>query len=142
VREIPQLAFPCINELLPVLDAHHPVNLTLSGVGLHLENGNSSPLLVGSIFVDVSLGIFCTVKDLSQLPVLTVKSMLEALCVIIYKHDFESKILQHLQQNLRRAVMRALELMLQDISYELRQLALSVTQAFIKRWHSFMGSLV
>jgi hypothetical protein len=142
VREIPQLAFPCISELLSVLDAHHPVNLAPSAMGSHTEDGHSSPLLVGSIFVDVSLGMFCTVRDFSSLPVLTAKSMLEALVIIIYKHDFESRTLKHLQQNLRRAVMRALELLLQDISYELRQLALSITQAFIKRWHSFMGSLL
>ncbi|RDB21389.1 hypothetical protein Hypma_011626 [Hypsizygus marmoreus] len=143
VSEIPEIAHPCVYQLLPVLDAHHPVELTPSAMaGANILDERPVPVLVGSIFVDVSLAMFCTVRDLSSLPVSTLKSLLETICVIIYKHDFESRALRHLQQTLRRAVMRALDILSEDISYDLRQLALSVTQAFIRRWHNFMGSIV
>lgn len=143
VRELPDIAFPCVAELLTVLDSPHPFDLSSSAMGgPYTEESDSTPLLVGSIFVDVSLGMLCHIKDLLSLPVLILKSLLESLVVIIHKHDFESRPLKHLQNTLRRAVVRALELLLLDISYEIRQIALSVVQAFIKRWPSFMGSLV
>lgn len=139
VEEIPEIALPCVGELLQVLDSSHTVESTPSG-GSH--DGKGNPTLVGSAFVDVSLAIFSSVKETMALPTLTVKSMLEALCIIIYKHDFENIALRHLQPNLRKAVVGSLHLMLQDVSYELRQLALSVAQAFVKRWNSIMGSTV
>jgi hypothetical protein len=143
VPEIPELSLPCIHGLLSVLDAYHTVDLShFSMVGANEQDERPLSLLIGSVFVDVSLVIFCTIRQLSALPVLASKALLETLCVIIYKHDFESQALRHLQQSLRRAVLRALDIMSQDISYELRQLALSVVQAFIKRCHPFMGSVV
>ncbi|KAJ6630829.1 hypothetical protein B0H10DRAFT_1938967 [Mycena sp. CBHHK59/15] len=133
---IPDASLPCVNELLAVLDAPHSINADLPGL-----DAPSSSLLVGSTLVDVSLNLFCT-GDLLSLPILTLKSMVESLGVIIYKHNFEHRQMKHLQPTLRRAVLRALELMLDDISYEIRQLALSVTQAFIKRWPALTGSIV
>ncbi|KAF9464728.1 hypothetical protein BDZ94DRAFT_1255766 [Collybia nuda] len=142
-KEIPDLALPCISSLLPVLDAYHYINLSPSNMaGANEHDDRPSPVLVGSIFVDVLLTLFCTVRDLPSLPPLTLKIMLETLCVIIYKHDFESRPLRHLQQLLRRAVLRAQDVLAQDASFEIRQLALSATQAFIKRWHGFMGSII
>ncbi|KAJ6502509.1 hypothetical protein C8R45DRAFT_976826 [Mycena sanguinolenta] len=135
-RHIPEPSLPCVNELLSVLDAPHAVNLDLPGA-----DSVSSTFLVGSTFVDISLNLFCT-GELLMLPVLTLKSLVEALGVIIYKHNFEHRLMRHLQPTLRRAVQRALELMLDDISYEVRQLALSVTQAFIKRWPAYTGSII
>lgn len=135
-QHIPEASLPCVNELLSVLDAPHVVNLEPSGV-----EPVSSTFLVGSALVDVSLNLFCT-GDLLSLPISSLKSMVESLGVIIYKHDFEHRRMKHLQPTLRRAVMRALELMLDNISYEIRQLALSVTQAFIKRWPAYTGSIV
>lgn len=54
--------------------------------------------------------------------------------IIIYKHDFDARPLQHLRKLLRHAVRRAMEITLQEISYEIRQMALSVVHAYIKRW--------
>ncbi|KAJ7235476.1 hypothetical protein B0H12DRAFT_1141671 [Mycena haematopus] len=135
-QHIPEPSLPCVNELLCVLDAPHVINLDLPGT-----DPVSSTFLVGSTFVDISLNLFCT-GELLMLPVLTLKSLVELLGVIIYKHNFEHRRMRHLQPTLRRAVQRALELMLDDISYEVRQLALSVTQAFIKRWPAYTGSLI
>ena len=143
VFQIPELSLPCVHSLLPVLDACHSVELPhFAMVGANEPDEKPLSLLVGSVFVDMALTMFCTIRDLTALPVLTLKALLETLCVIIYKHDFESQGLRHLQQALRRAVLRALDILSQDISYEMRQLALAVIQAFIKRWHTFMGSIV
>ncbi|KAJ7111596.1 hypothetical protein C8R43DRAFT_935944 [Mycena crocata] len=135
-KHIPDASLPCVNELLSVLDAPHVMSLEPPGV-----DPAASTYLVGSTLVDVSLNLFCT-GDLLSLPILTLKSMVESLGVIIYKHNFEHKQMKHLQPTLRRAVLRALELMLDNISYEIRQLALSVTQAFIKRWPAYTGSII
>ncbi|KAJ7632645.1 hypothetical protein FB45DRAFT_913016 [Roridomyces roridus] len=129
---LPEASLPCVNELLSVLDAPHTISL---------DPSVASTFLVGSNFVDVSLNLFCT-GDLLALPIHTLKTLVESLGVIIYKHDFEHKNLRHLQPTLRRAVLRALELMLDNVSYEIRQLALSITQAFINRWPAYTGALI
>lgn len=135
-QHIPDVYLPCVTELLSVLDAPHTVCLEASGV-----DAVSSTYLVGSTLVDVALNLLCT-GDLFSLPILTLKGLVESLGVCIYKHDFEHKRMKHLQPMLRRAVLRALELMLDDVSYEIRQVTLSTTQAFIKRWPAYTGSVV
>lgn len=143
IGEIPEIALPCINQLLRVFDAPHPIQLNpWTMVGRQAQDERVVSILVGSVFVDMFLVMFCSVKDSLSLPLLTFKSMLETLCVIIYKHDFESTALKHLQKTLRHAVLQVLNILSEDISYDLRQLALSITQAFIKRWPTFMGSTV
>ncbi|CAK5277405.1 unnamed protein product [Mycena citricolor] len=128
-QHIPENFLPCVNELFMLLDAPHP-----------LEHNDAS-FLVGSAFADVILNLICT-GDLMSLPVLTLKSLVESLGVTLYKHNFDHRRLKHLQPSLRRAVLRVLELMLDDVSYEIRQLCLSATQAFIKRWPAYTGSIV
>ncbi|KAH0583846.1 hypothetical protein H2248_009444 [Termitomyces sp. 'cryptogamus'] len=143
VSEINDIAFPCVNQLLSVMDASHTVDIpSYVMAGSNDLDERPVSILVGSAFIDVFLVMFCSVKDLNTLPILTCKNMLETLCIVIYKHDFESRVLKHLQQALRRAVMRALDCLAQDISYDLRQLALYVVNAFVKRWHSIMGSFI
>ncbi|KDQ60796.1 hypothetical protein JAAARDRAFT_173016 [Jaapia argillacea MUCL 33604] len=137
---IPELAFPCVNELLATLDAFHPFNLAPSAMGgPYAADDTTTPLLIGGIFVDVMLSLISETEDLVSLPFVTAKTMLEAVLVIIYKHDFETKPLKHLSGELRKAVRRVMTTLLQDISYELRQLALSICQAYIKRWHMVSG---
>lgn len=139
VSEIPELAFPCIEGLVSVLDATHLLTLPSSTFG---TIGEQSRFLVGSIFLDVSLSIVATAKDLTVFPVLTLKSLLESVYIIIHKHDFESKHLGPQQAILRRAVLRTVEMLSKDISYDVRHVALSVCQAFIKQCQNFMGSVV
>lgn len=143
LEAVPEVAFPCVNELSQVLDALRPFKLAPSTMsGPYADDDDPWPLLVGSIFVDVSLAIFCGVNDLLSLPIQTLKAMLESLLIIIYKHDLESKPLKNLQNNLRKAVRRAMELLLMGVCYELRQLALSCIQAFVKRWPALVGSII
>ncbi|KAF7323012.1 hypothetical protein HMN09_00080900 [Mycena chlorophos] len=126
---VPDASLPCLNELLSVLDSPHVIA------------SEQHSYLVGSRLADVALNLFCT-GELQLLPTLTLKSLVESLGVIIYKHDFEGRHLKHLQPTLRKAVLRALDLMLEDVSYEIRQLALSATQAFVKRWPAFIGTIL
>ncbi|TFK42558.1 hypothetical protein BDQ12DRAFT_676416 [Crucibulum laeve] len=143
ILDVPESTLPCIDELVTVLDTRHLVELPSSVMGNGRDyDERSSHVLVGSAFVDVSLTMLSTMEELQDIPAPTLKSLLEGLYIIIYKYDFESRMLGHLQPSLRKAVSRVLGLLLQDISYELRHLVLSIIQAFVKRWHSFMGSII
>ncbi|KAI9509630.1 hypothetical protein F5148DRAFT_1367050 [Russula earlei] len=113
---------PCMDELLSVLDASHTFSLVASAMTEQLPpNDAPATLLVGSIFVD---------------------RLIESLLVIMFKHDMESRPLKHLQGNLRRAVLRVLNLVPTGLSYEIRQLALTVAQTYIKLWPNTSGSFV
>jgi hypothetical protein len=140
---VSEQGIPCVNQLPIILDAGHPFELAPSAVGgPYVEDDTQYSLLVGTIFVDVSLTILSLTTNLLSLPVLTIKSMLESLMIIIYKHDLDAKPLKHLHGSLMRAVRRAMELVSQDISYEIRELALSVIQAYVKRWPTIRNVFV
>ncbi|KAI0062284.1 hypothetical protein BV25DRAFT_1804358 [Artomyces pyxidatus] len=140
---IPEYVWACIDELLPVLDAAHPFSVSASAMtGSYSTDDTQSSLLIGSPFVDVVLALINEMKDLLSAPFLSTKTLLECLMVIVYKHDMESKPLKHLQGNLRQAVRRMLSITLAPVSYDLRQLALSVIQAYVKRWPNAVGSFV
>ncbi|KAF8964709.1 hypothetical protein BDZ97DRAFT_1815206 [Flammula alnicola] len=143
ITEISESAYPCIEELPHVVDAPYYAKLTHSALGIadHREDEIAS-VLIGSAFLDASLCILGTLRNLSSLPVLTLKCVLEALYITIHKYDFDDASFQHLQPLLRRAILRSIELLSQDISYELRQLALSIAQASIKKWHTFLGATI
>jgi len=143
IAEISELAYPCVEELVHVVDAPHSVNLPLSALGITDDNEEKTvSVLVGSVFLDSTLCIISTLRDLSSLPVLTLKSVLETLYIIIHKYDFDDHSFQHMQPLFRRAILRAMELLSKDVSYELRQLALSIAQSSIKKWHTFLGATI
>ncbi|TFY77906.1 hypothetical protein EWM64_g6106 [Hericium alpestre] len=140
---IPGYSWPCISELFFVLDAPHPLAFAPSAMRvISATDEGSSTLLIGSIFVDVVLTLWNVSEDILSLPFLCVKHLLEALVVAIYKHDMESPPLKHLQGSLRRAVRKVMDIALNKVSYEIRQLALSVAQAYAKRWPSAAGGFV
>ena len=135
----------CMDELLSVLDASHPFSVVASAMTESLPpNDAPASLLIGSIFVDVSLALITGSEDsdLLNLPFLTIKRLIECLLVVMYKHDMGSRPLRHLQGTLRKAVRRVLNLVLTGISYELRQLCLTVAQTYIKLWPNTSGSFV
>ncbi len=133
----------CMDELLSVLDASHPFSVVASAMTESTPpNDVPAPLLVGSIFVDVLLALITGSEDLLDLPFLTTKRLFECLLVVMYKHDMGSRPLRHLQGNLRQAVRRVLNFVPTGISYELRQLSLSVAQTHIKLWPNASGSLI
>ncbi|TFK54850.1 hypothetical protein OE88DRAFT_1674178 [Heliocybe sulcata] len=129
-------ALPCIAEFPALFDAFHPFELAPSAVGgPFFQDETPAPLLIGSIFIDVLLALI-NKQDLSRTPGSTAKRLLEALLIVIYKHDFDSRPLKHFGPDLRQAVRRAMDVMLLDVAHELRQLALSVCSAYIKCWGS------
>lgn len=134
---------PCMDELLTVLDASHPFSLVASAMTESLPPSDApASLLVGSIFVDIPLALITGSEDLLDLPILTTKRLIECLLLVMYKHDMESLPLRHLQGNLRRAIRRVLNLVPTKLSYELRQLALTVAQTYVKLWPNTAGSFV
>ncbi|KAJ4487923.1 hypothetical protein J3R30DRAFT_3280032 [Lentinula aciculospora] len=139
LKTIPSVAYPCISHLFVLLDAHHPLSITdaeLQG----FVNDHAWPLLVGSPYVDILLRLFDS--KIHGLPGLTLKSLLESLAVVIYKHNIENVYLRHLQPQLKRAVSRVQEIMHEDIEYECRQVALSVVQSYIKKSQGSLRSFV
>lgn len=139
--EIAELTLPCIDGLMALLDAFHHLDIPPSAM-TGSEDDEPSKLLVGSIFVDVILSLFNQIDDFATLPFLTAKALLQSLTIIVYKHDLESRPLHHLRDNLRKAIRKATDLLLLDISYELRQLALSVCQAYLKRWPFYASNIL
>lgn len=143
ITDISESAYPCVEELVRVIDAPHYAKLPYTALGI--PNGPDDKtinVLVGSTFLDASLCILWKLRDLSSLPVLTLKSALEALHIAIHKYDFEDRLFRHLQPLLRGAILRATGLLSKDISYEIRQLSLSIAHASIKKWHTFLGATV
>lgn len=136
-------ASPCMDELLTVLDASHPFSLVASAM-TESSPPNDAPasLLIGSIYVDIPLALITGTENLHDLPILTTKRLIECLLIVMYKHDMESLPLRHLQGNLRRAVRQALNLVPTKLGYELRQLALTVAQTYVKLWPNTAGSFV
>uniref|UniRef100_A0A8H8CNC3 Phorbol-ester/DAG-type domain-containing protein n=1 Tax=Psilocybe cubensis TaxID=181762 RepID=A0A8H8CNC3_PSICU len=143
ISDMPESAYPCVEELLRVIDAPQSAKLPYAAIGI--SNGPDDKTinaLIGSVFLDASLCILGKLRELSSLPVLTLKCALETLYIAIQKYDFEDRLFRHLQPLLRGAVLRTIELLSKDISYELRQLSLSIAQASIKKWHTFLGATV
>lgn len=140
---IPQAAYPCINELMLSLDSTQSYDLVSSVMGSRYNDDEApASLLVGSMFVDVFLETFIHCDKIETLPALTLKNLLKSLIIVIYKHDFDSRPLKPHQVLLRRALKRSLDLLLFDISYDLRQLVLTASTAFIKRWPNLIGNFV
>lgn len=140
---IPQQALSCVNEFARVLDAPHPFDLPPSLMNSPFtEDDRPCRVLIGSIWMDVVLCAFCATDEPLELPALTLKSLLEALMAMIYKHDFDSPALRHLDVLLRKALKKTLDLLLVDLSYDLRQVALSVIETYIKRGSAISGALV
>ncbi|EIN07352.1 hypothetical protein PUNSTDRAFT_144852 [Punctularia strigosozonata HHB-11173 SS5] len=135
LQVIPASSYPCIGELVKVLDAFYPFDVTPSDMGRSgVDEESPSKLLAGSIFIDLVLAIFLELRDLDSLPLTVIKQLLECLLIIIYKHDFDSKSLINLRSVLNRAAKRVLGLVVSDTSYQIRQLALTVCTEFIKRF--------
>ncbi|OAX44683.1 hypothetical protein K503DRAFT_196614 [Rhizopogon vinicolor AM-OR11-026] len=140
---VPRQSLPCVNEFARILDAPHPFDLPPSLMNSPFsDDDRPCRVLIGSIWIDVVLGAFCAVDELLELPALTLKSLLEALMAMIYKHDFNSPALRHLDVLLRKALKRTLDLLLVDLSYDSRQVALSVIEIYIKRGSAISGALV
>jgi hypothetical protein len=144
IDEIFETSFSCMEQLVHVVDSPHSIELPHSALGIVDDHDDkTSTVLVGSIFVDATLCMVCTLRDLPALPVLTLKNTLESLYIIIQKYDFEDTLFRHLQPLLRKSILRIMELLSKThISYELRLLAITIAQTTIRRFYTFLGSSV
>lgn len=133
ISGVNEYSLPCIQGLMVLMDAYRPFEISPSAI-TGAEDDTPSKLLVGSLVVDVVISLFNKVQDLTTLPALHLKTLFRTIIIIIYKHDFESAPLRHLREPLRRAVRRTSDLLISDLSYELRQLVLSVVQSYMKKW--------
>ena len=142
IAEIEEAAYPCIEELVHVIDAPYYLKVPQSALGItDIYEDEQANVLIGSVFLDAILTMLGTIRKPASLPVLTLKSLLEALYIIIHKYDFGIAPLDHLQTPLLKAILRTVEMISQDLSYELRQLSLSIAQVSISKCHTFLGAV-
>ncbi|KAF5358295.1 hypothetical protein D9756_001552 [Leucocoprinus leucothites] len=144
VSFIPELAYPCIGSLISVLDSYHKVELPTPTITTILHDDEKEvEVLIGTAFADIPLSILATYDGILLLPVLVIKHLLEAVHVIVYKHDFESRTLSVFSgQAFRKAIIKILDLLEADIPHEVRQVAFSTIQAFFKRATTLTSSLI
>ena len=141
--EITEASYPCVEELAHIIDSPHRTKVPRSALGIfEYRDGDAVDVFIGWTFLDPLLCMITTIRSLTSLPVVTLKSLLEALYIALHKCDFESEHLRHLQPQLQKAVLRSVGLLTENISFELRQLALSIAQASIKKWHTFLGASI
>ncbi|THH07445.1 hypothetical protein EW145_g3377 [Phellinidium pouzarii] len=142
LKAVSPYALPCLQGLMALLDSHRPFQLSPSAMATtNADDDTTYSVLVGSVVLDVFLDLFNHfAENLGNFTYLPTKTLLLSLVIVIYKHDIDSVPLQHLRDRLRKAVKGASDILLEDIGYELRQLALTALQAFRNRWSSYAGT--
>ncbi len=134
LKSISELSYPCFRGLVSLLDSWNKIALPSPVITTNSHDDKDVEVLIGTLYADIPLNLLATYERLLELPVLVIKDLLEAVHVIIYKHDFENRNLNVFSsQALRRAIIQTLDLLEADVPYEVRQVALSVVQAFFKK---------
>jgi hypothetical protein len=145
IRSVPELAYPCFGRLVSLLDSWHRVELPSPIITTSSQDDEKDiEVLIGTAFADIPLKVLATYEGITHLPVLVIKHLLEAVHVIVYKHDFESRNLTVFSgQSLRRAITRTVDLLEADAPHEVRQVAFSVILAFFRKATVLLsGSLI
>ena len=133
VTDVPEIAYPAIEGLRPLIDAAYTIDMpALTWGGYHEQEERTISVLVGFIFIDLVLTLISTYENLESLPVSPLKALLEAVYVVIHKVNLEMQPGRSLQNLLRQAIERIVQLAPKNVNYEIRQLALTVVQAFCK----------
>lgn len=135
-------AYSCIQSMMIVVDSDRTMDIAASAMTPSvLEDETTYSVLVGSIIVDVVLGVFhCLFEHLKDFPYIQLKALLQSLIIVVYKHDLECPALKHLREVLRGVVKRMSDLLLQDIGHECKHLAITVIQAYRKRWPGYAAN--
>lgn len=141
IKSISESAYSCFKGLVSLLDSWHKIELS-SPVITSSHDDKEMEVLIGTAYADIPLNILATYEEILELPVLVIKHILEALHVIIYKHDFENRNLHVFSGSLRKSVARTLDLLEADVPYELRQVAFSIIQAFCRKSTTITGSFI
>jgi hypothetical protein len=145
IKAISRWADPCIADLSLLIDSAQEYSVSCAEMGGPLiDDDVPVPLLIGSPFVDVVLGVFKSATNILSIAPLTLKNLLQCYIILIQKHDFESKPMKHIQGDLRESARRILGLVTdeQQLSLELRQLALASIQVFTRCWPNIIGTLI
>lgn len=143
LTSISEIAYPCIGGLVSLLDSWNKIELPSPVVTTNSHDDKKVEVLIGTLYADIPIQLLATYERLLELPVLAIKDLLEAVHVIIYKHDFENRnLIVFSSQVLRRAIAQALDLVEADIPYEVRQVALSVVQVFFKKSTTITGPFI
>ena len=135
-------AYSCIHSMMIAVDSDKTMDIAASAMTPSIaEDETTYSILVGSIIVDVVLGVFhCLFDHLKDFPYIQLKFLLQTLVIVIYKHDLECPALKHLREVLRGVVKRMSDLLLQGIGHECKHLAISVIQAYRKRWPAYAAN--
>jgi hypothetical protein len=142
IRLVPEVTLPCLGGLVSLLDSWHRTEVPASAITL-LDREEGVEVLIGNPYADIPLNMLAMYERILELPALSIKHILEAVHVIIYKHDFENRDSNVFSgQTFRRAITRALDLLEADAPYEVRLMALSVIQAFFSKSTTFTSSLM
>ncbi|KAG9290997.1 hypothetical protein G9A89_012869 [Geosiphon pyriformis] len=123
----------CLSNLKKILDT--PIYLKLETE--YIEDLKGSPELgddlVGGYFVNVILNMFNSSIDMSILSHLMLKTWLELMLIIIYKHKIEDRRNKELEESIVNAMRRISELLGKDISDENKQLIIELSACLLKR---------
>ncbi|KAL5490495.1 hypothetical protein ACEPAI_5328 [Sanghuangporus weigelae] len=135
-------ALPCLQGLMSLLDAYRLFNLAPSAMtSSGTEDDATYPVIVGSVVLDVFLGLFQYLLDnIIDFPYPQIKIMLQSLIITIYKHDVEVAPLRYLREVVRKTVKRVSVLLLKDIGNESKQLVFTAIQAYRKRWLNYAST--
>ena len=128
--------------MMVIVDSDKTMDIAASAMTPSIaEDETTYSVLVGSIIVDVVLGVFhCLFEHLKDFPYIQLKALLQSLIIVIYKHDLECPALKHLREVLRGVVKRMSDLLLQDIGHECKHLTITVIQAYRKRWPGYAAN--
>ncbi|KAG8959863.1 hypothetical protein FRC00_001196, partial [Tulasnella sp. 408] len=88
---------------------------------------------VGAVFIDLALMLAIT-ADFASLPYLSSRAILDGLLISIYKYDITRPALAHLNEQILNAIGKITHTVNMEISYDLRSAALTIAQAFLKKW--------
>lgn len=144
IKSVPGIALPCFGGLVSLLDSWHKIQLPAAIITNNTHGDDKEvEVLIGTAYADIALNLFTAYEGAFELPVLAIKHLLEAIHVIIYKHDFEDRNLNIFSSQLiRRVILKTLDLLEADVPYEVRQAALSIIQAFFRKSTTLPNSLI
>ncbi|CAJ0851576.1 13743_t:CDS:10 [Entrophospora sp. SA101] len=101
-----------------------------------LEDGKASSeneMLAGGYFIEIVLAMFNSSADMTSLSHLMLKTWIELLLIIVYKHKIENKYNRELEESLVSAMKKLSELLSKDITDENKQLIVELSSSLLKR---------
>ncbi|KAL7409186.1 hypothetical protein BDY24DRAFT_419079 [Mrakia frigida] len=127
-------ALSVVSGLKRVLDCHHHLDLSPSAMGVvYLDEDHPSSHLVGAAFIDVVISVVNSKVGIKNLPYLEQRCWLESFLIIVYKHDFESDSLVHLEAPLLEA-LKTITYLSPSISPDNQQIIITTCKILLDQW--------